>query len=158
MLRVIEERFRSGETLSESDKAELRLIILTNRNLFELQSAIYIYGSSFPLDSAIVSKAEQFIHHPAAGLTAVCLKVLADLWGLHAEYADYLQAYLDYNAYDEWSDETIVSLSFYLRNPQLQNASVISKLATLKAAAKQDGANELLDLFNAYRAGDCQRL
>jgi hypothetical protein len=151
-LANIQKRYRAGAVLSNEDKTYLEDTICSSGDVFALQSAIYLYGMSFTKNDKIVERAHYFIRtHPTPGLTATCLKVVADFWEMHEVYRDELERYLDYNIYDEWYDELTVSTSFFLRNPSLQNGTTALKLLELERRARSEKDLDLLEFFHAYK-------
>jgi hypothetical protein len=103
---------------------------------------------SFPRSDNVVSRCDHFIKaENIPGLTGTCLKVVADIWNMHASYRYALEQFLVYDVYDMWYDETIICVSFFLRNPHLQTESTRRKLAELKNRAIAEGEATLIDFF-----------
>lgn len=150
MLKTIEAKFRSGQALTPNDRRHLVEIMSSTTDTFEFRSALYIYGTSFPYNKDVASLAEIFLKTPSPSLTATCLKVLVDFWGRWDEYGQYMVSYLDLNQYDEWGDETIVSVSFYLRKPQLQDEAIAAKLEKMREDASTMGFDEITELLDIY--------
>jgi len=147
----IETRYRTGTALSEADKALLEDLIVSSRDEFSVQSALYIYGASFGPQNEVTKRADQFIRHTRVpGLTATCLKVLADFWSFHEMYRDELEKFLDYDLYEEWYDEVTMSVSFYLRHPELQSKVGKDRLDEVQRKATQAGEVDLIEFFDEY--------
>jgi hypothetical protein len=150
-LLAIEAKARSGSSLSEYDKSTLERTIASLNDYIELQSAIYIYGSNFGPSQSVCDRAKRFVLlEPVPGLTATCIKVVADFWNSPQDYIEVMNDYVDYDKYDEWYDEVIVSTSFLLRHPEHQSDRSKLRLANLRERAEQDHDSGLLDLFTTY--------
>jgi hypothetical protein len=151
-LKDIQQRYRVGESLSAGDKVYLENLIALEDDMFSLQSAIYLYGVNFKENDLVIKRADYFItSDPMPGLTATCLKVLADFWNMSSTYQNELEKYLDYHCYEDWYDEVAVSVSFFLRYPHFQTASVKLKLAELEKQARVQRENSLIELFTSIR-------
>lgn len=153
ILKDIQERYRMGATLPIEDKLHLKHLIIYSDEASSLQSAFYLYGMNFEKDQEIVDRASHFIREePLPGLTATCLKVVADFWSMHDNYRNELEKYLDYELYDVWYDELTVCVSFFLRHLKLQNETVTLKLMKVEQQARMAKDVGLLDFFDAYKA------
>jgi hypothetical protein len=153
----IENKFRSGAKLDESDRDALKDAIIRSSSCHEMQSFLYIYGISFPIDNDISRKASFYIRDQRIpGLTSVCLKVLTDFWD-QSQYIEDMAFFLDYDLYEDWYDEVIVSLSFFARHPRYIIPEVAGKINTLVIKAREVGdvsIHELIDSFDAQNFGD----
>lgn len=144
---AIEIRFRAGK-IGKSDCDALKSIIVGSDDESTLESAIYIFGRSCKFDPDVLTVCEKhFLEQPVPGLTAVCMRVACDYWGLWEPYQDTLARYLDIGLYDEWYDEVSFACRFCAKLSDEQATKFFApKLTVLLDAARREGVSELVEL------------
>ena len=147
MLVDIENRFRAGE-IGKSDCDALKSIIVSSDDESTLESALYIFGRSCRFDPKIMAVCKRyFLEQPVPGLTAVCMRITFDCWGLWEPYQEVLARYLDVELYDEWYDEVLFACRFCSRlTIEQATDSFVPKLTALLDAARREGLSELLEV------------
>jgi hypothetical protein len=112
MLTEIEARFREGR-IQSSDCQALKTLITNSVDESNLESAIYIFGRSCPLDADVLGVCMfHILKKPEPGLTAACMRTAFDHWGRWEANKSALAAYIDMSRYDDWYDEVIFASRF----------------------------------------------
>lgn len=102
--------------LEERDCPGLLDEIERTEDEWQLASLLYIYGYSCRPNLAVTTICDRYIKDPVPGITAVCLRVVADYWSMWPNYLREIGSYLDLDRYDEWYDEVIFAFGFVSRN------------------------------------------
>lgn len=108
---------------------------------------IYIFGYSCDKDQRILPICDRHIRSPVPGLTAICMRVAIEYWGLLEKYMDVLAKYLDMDLFEEWYDEVIFAAGYVSR---LDPTKITPQLAdrfqrfTSDPRAKREGLLEPL--------------
>lgn len=145
MLVEIENRFRTGD-IRKSDCDALRSIIIGSKDESELESAIYIFGRSCSFDSEVYAVCKRyFLEQPVPGLTAVCMRITFDYWGLWEPHREVLTKFLNISLYSEWYDEVLFACRFCTRlTLERVTGFFRPRLTALLDAARREGISELL--------------
>lgn len=102
--------------LTEDDCKGILQTIESGQDAHRLSSLLYMYGYSCKPHLTIIRICDKYIKNPVPGLTAVCLKVLADYWSMWNNYNNEIEGYLNIELFDVWYDEVIFSVNFVIDN------------------------------------------
>jgi hypothetical protein len=95
-------------------------------------SLIYMYGYSCLPNLKIVSICDRYIVSPIPGVTAVCMRVLIDYWGMWQNYVNELEKYLNLDIFDKWYDEVIFAVGYVSRRGDgMLPKTLLSKLTDI---------------------------
>lgn len=131
--------------------------IKTSEDPLELSDLIHTYGYNFPVNEEILSRIDFYItKEPTPGLTAVCLEVAIEMWGLD-QYEKELVKYIDLNEMELWYDEVIFSVSYFLRHPHLATGTIEKRMGSLKMLATISGRESLIELFKTVKPAASSR-
>lgn len=143
-----EAKYQLGIPLNASDLFLIKRDIIQSGDTSTLESRIYLFGSSYPKDDEVLESIDHVLFGKGVpGLSAVCLKVATEFWGLADDkYLKLMSAFLDYGLYDDWYDEVIFSAGFAKRHPGLiSNGDELLK--RLVEDAESNGEAGLFDLL-----------
>ena len=143
LLSDLEDKFRS-RGLGPEDRQPLLLCIKTEQDPIRLGSLLYLWGRTFPEEATVRAVCVRYLKQPIPGVTATCLKVLCDFWGLWRDYEEELARYLDPDIYDEWYDEVIVAFSFVSRHPYGWTAQTLTRYGNVEREAERLELTDLL--------------
>jgi hypothetical protein len=149
MLTAIEEKFRAG-VIDKVDRAALKQIIIDTKNESDLESALYIFGRSGPLDPTVLKICIAQIESPKPGLTAVCMRTAFDYWDRWEDHKNILSSYVNIALYAEWYDEVLFASRFCAKLSKSGATNFFdSRLAALRHAAALHGHDDLVQLIDS---------
>lgn len=141
----IEERFRSGSALSDTDRVRIEGIISNSSDASQLESLIYIYCRSFRKNDSVLKVMDHYIFEsPIPGLTCICLKAATIFWNVKQKYLREMEHYVDYQLYETWYDEVVFCANFFRDETDYRSDEVVKKLEGLIGAARDAGDDDLV--------------
>lgn len=149
MSMIAVKRFEEGQSLTGHDRDLLRSSIDSDTDLNRRVLFLETYCEAFPCDEWLVNRSKSILNSDCEPIIAVtCLRALAEHCSEDFfEVIDFARRFVDFEKYEEWTDEVIFCSNYFHRHYRQLNEFDKRRLKGLISAASASGAYSLVDLL-----------